>query len=196
VLGELIAALHLDLVSGELGFPRERQIPFVILPRIAAAVVRARRQRPLRAILSSHVVVHGVSHSKSALRVPRRLPSLHAKLQRGRIDREGWAPAPYGVSAGPAPRMTRTRYIGRSLGSARGPSQTCALRMWMQWPARSAPRAIRDRLRRGTLYHPRRLGSGTGQIGLSYAPPTGMTDRWCRPPALGCSCTMPRTNTT
>ena len=41
VFRELIAALHLHIVTGELGFACKRQIPFVVLSRVAAAVVRA-----------------------------------------------------------------------------------------------------------------------------------------------------------
>jgi hypothetical protein len=74
VLRELVAALHLDLVSGELGLPRERQISFVILSRIATAVVRAsRRQRPLRAIPLSQVVAHRMSPSEERVARPSRV---------------------------------------------------------------------------------------------------------------------------
>ena len=130
VFRELVAALHLHLVSGKLGFPPERQVPFVVLPRIAAAVVRCDEPalNRLRSVPSSQILIHAVCPSMSAPRVPQAMASPACKLQRGRMKREGRAPAPYGGMAGPAPRMTRTRYIGWPRDRARGRTvtATCA----------------------------------------------------------------------
>jgi hypothetical protein len=120
---------------------------------MAAAVVRApRRQRPLRAILSSQVVVHGVSPSKSAFRVPRWIPSLHAKLQRGRIDREGWAPAPYGgISEAIAPHDAHK--IHRKVARLRKRVEPVHI-----GNVGAAARAFGAAA--GQMYHPRLLGYG------------------------------------
>ena len=85
VFRELIAALHLDIVSGELGFSREHLIPFVGLSRIAAAVVRARRRHwPTRPVPSIQVLIHAVCPSIGAPRVPHAIASPAHNLQRSR----------------------------------------------------------------------------------------------------------------
>ena len=59
VFRELIAALHFHIVSGQLGFARERQVPFVVLSRVAAPVVRAARQHwPTRSVPSIQNLIH------------------------------------------------------------------------------------------------------------------------------------------
>src|SRR4029453_6927076 len=92
VFRELIAALHLHIVSGELGFARERQVPFVVLSRVAGAVVRATRQHsPTRSVPSIQNLIHAVCPSMSAPRNRWHRPQVTCSVA---VRYKRWAPAP------------------------------------------------------------------------------------------------------